>query len=117
MGRSCSDTIEISTGVYLAGEYPVRAGQVAADEVPLINAGPVSARRAEATALAVKPSERRIVPDVRVELSKNSWDVGMTAAGIGVGNIFGHVPGAIIGGLVMYGWAQWRWRASDDRRS
>jgi hypothetical protein len=74
--RHAGDSITISESASVSGAGSVRTASdfIAVDDAAsvLFSTGPVTARRAGSSRLFLKPTERRIVPEVRADLSKNT---------------------------------------------
>jgi hypothetical protein len=76
---------------------------------PLVAAGPLTIRRSEARTIDVERGASP-VPKVDVGLTKAAWDLTTSSAGVTIGGAIGHLLGAVIGGAILYGWGQWRWK-------
>jgi hypothetical protein len=84
--------------------------------VPLVHVASASVyASAGASQVIVTPRPESPVPTVDTSLSKNMWDLATTGTGVTIGGAIGHVPGAFVGGAVMYAWGQVRWRQVQSK--
>jgi hypothetical protein len=84
--------------------------------VPLVQVASASVHAsAGASDVVVTPRPDSAVPSIDVSLSENAWDLTTIATGVAVGSVFGHVPGAVVGGVALYAWGRLRWRQVQDK--
>jgi hypothetical protein len=84
--------------------------------IPLVHVASASVYASGgASQVIVTPRPGSPVPTVDANLSKNIWDLTTTGAGVTIGGAVGHVPGAVVGGAVMYAWGQVRWRQVQNK--
>jgi hypothetical protein len=84
--------------------------------VPLVHVASASVYASGgASQVIVTPRPESPVPTVDASLSKSTWDLTTTGAGVTIGGAIGHVPGAVVGGAVMYAWGQIRWRQVQNK--
>jgi hypothetical protein len=84
--------------------------------VPLVHVASASVYASGgASQVIVTPRPEWPVPTVDASLSKNAWDLTTAGAGVTIGGAIGHVPGAVVGGAVMYAWGQVRWRQVQNK--
>lgn len=84
--------------------------------VPLVHVASASVYASRgASQVIVTPRPESPVPTVDASLSKSTWDLTTTGAGVTIGGAIGHVPGAVVGGAVMYAWGQVRWRQVQNK--
>jgi hypothetical protein len=84
--------------------------------VPLVHVASASVYASGgASQVIVTPRPELPVPSVDASLSKSTWDLTTTGAGVTIGGAIGHVPGAVVGGAVMYAWGQVRWRQVQNK--
>jgi hypothetical protein len=69
--------------------------------------------RAAGPTVTITRSQDLSVPRIDVGLAKNQWDFTTITTGITVGALVGHLPGAIVGGVALWSWGQWRWRNTN----
>jgi uncharacterized protein (DUF2062 family) len=83
---------------------------------PLVQAASASVHAsAGASQVIITPRPDSVVPSIDVSLSENAWDLATIGTGIAVGSVFGHLPGAVVGGVVLYAWGRVRWRQVQNK--
>jgi hypothetical protein len=116
LGRVTDDRGPPRFFVKLTDEIPAR--ESASASAPLIEmAGTTVYPTTGASQVVISPRQGSAVPDVEASLSENVWDMTTTGLGVGIGAVFGHIPGAVVGGVGMYAWGRLRWAQVQRKRN
>ena len=105
---------ESALGIHASDEIKVEDFAVASQPLVQIGGSAIYPTAPPSPPVVIQQKAGSALPDVG--LSENMWDLATTGAGITIGGIIGHVPGAIVGGGVCYAWGRVRWHQVQKRR-
>lgn len=113
--RSTADSVGIETAVVHGSTMRQAADSIRVEDAAtvLVGAGPIAVRASSSATISIEPREGSQIPRVDAGLAKNQWDLALIGTGFSVGYAVGHLPGATVGSLALYGWGQWRWRSRE----